>query len=190
MNPKRLLAIVLVILAAAGFQCCSGEPKEPKEVLARVNNFELTFAEFERHLSRELELDPDLRLTKEAKKTFLQELIRKELLIQEAKKRRLDRKERFIRSMERYWEATLIKDLMELKGAEIDGRTYVSAEEVQDSYRAMAESEKTLPPLHMIETELIEDLKQKKKSARLEEWISDLQRKAIIEVHEDLLFRD
>ena len=190
MNTKRLLSIVLVTLAAVGFLCCSGEQKEPKEVLARVNNFELTFAEFERQLARELELDPDLRLTKEAQKTFLEELIRKELLIQEAKKRRLDRKERFIRSMERYWEATLIKDLMELKGAEIDGRTYVSTEEIQDYYRKMAESEKALPPLHMIETELIEDLKQKKKSARLEEWISDLQRKATIEVHEDLLFRD
>jgi peptidyl-prolyl cis-trans isomerase C len=190
MKMKRLLSFALVILTAAGFLGCSREQKERKEVLARINNFELTFAEFERQLARELELDPDLRLTKEAQKTFLEELIRKELLIQEAKKRRLDRKERFIRSMERYWEATLIRDLMELKGAEIDGRTYISAEEVQDYYRAMAESEKTLPPLHVIETELIEDLKEKKKCARLEEWISDLQRKARVEVHEDVLFRD
>jgi hypothetical protein len=187
---KRLLSFALVILTVSNSLCCSDEHKERKEVLARINNFELTLAEFERQLSREIELDPDRRLTKEAKKTFLEELIRKELLIQEAKKRRLDRQERFIRSMERYWEATLIRDLMELKGAEIDDRTYISVEEVQDYYRAMGESEKPLPPLHEIETALIEDLKEKKISARLEEWIRDLQRKARIEIYEDVLFRD
>ena len=92
--------------------------------------------------------------------------------------------------MERHWEATLIRNLMEIKGAEIDGRTSVSSEEVQGYYRAMERSEKSLPPLHMIETELIEDLKEKKKSARLEEWMNALQGKAKIEVHEDVLYGD
>ena len=190
MQLKRLHSLVLMTLAVSILLDCSGEPKERREVLARVNNFELTFAEFERQLAQELELDPDLRMTKEDQKTFLEELIRKEVLIQEAKRRRLDRKERFIRSMERYWEATLIRDLMELKGAEIDRRTYISAEEVQDHYRAMAESGNTLPPLEVIEAELIEDLKERKRSARLEEWLSELQGEARIEVYEDVLFRD
>ncbi len=190
MIMKRLLSFALMIFAASSLLDCSGEQKEQDEVVARINNFELTFADFERRLTRELELDPDLRLTEEAKRTFLEELIRKELLIQEAKRQRLDRKEKFIRSMERYWEATLIRDLMELKGADIDRRTHISAEEVQDYYRAMEKSQKTLPPLQVIETELIEDLKKRKRSARLEEWISNLQGKARIKVYEDVLFRD
>ncbi len=190
MNIQRFLSFALMVLTASSFLCCSGGQEGQREVLARINNFELTLAEFERQLAREVELDADFRLTKEAKKTFLEEVIRKELLIQEAKKRGLDRKEKFIRSMERHWEATLIRDLVELKGAEFDERTYVSAEEVQNYYRAMAKSEKTLPPLDLIEKELTEDLMQKKKGARLEEWISDLQRKARIEVHEDVLYRD
>ncbi len=140
-----------MVLTASSFLYCSGGQEGQREVLARINDFELTRAEFERQLARELELDADFRLTKEAKKTFLEEVIRKELLIQEAKKRGLDRKEKFIRSMERYWEATLIRDLMELKGAELGDRIYVSAEEVQDYYRSLAKSEKTLPPPRLIE---------------------------------------
>jgi len=190
MNMKGLLSFALIIFTASSFLCCSGEQEERNEVVARINNFELTSAEFEHQLARELELETDFRLTKEAKKTFLEEMIRKELLIQEAKKRGLDRKEKFIRSMERYWEATLIRDLMELKGTEIDGRTSISTEEVQGYYRAMEASEKTVPPLHMIETELIVVLKEKKKSARMEAWMNDLRAKARIEVHEDVLYRD
>ena len=187
---KRLLSFAFMILTVSSFLDCSGEPKERFEVLAQINDFKLTLVDFERQMARELELDPDLPLTKEAQKAFLGQLIRKELLIQEARRLRLDRKEKFLRSMERYWEATLIRDLMELKGAEIDSRTYVSAEEVQDHYRTMGESEKTLPPLQVIEAELIQDLKERKRSARLEEWIHDLQRKARIEVYEDVLFQD
>jgi hypothetical protein len=190
MNVKGLLLFALMILPTSGLLCCSGEEEERKEILARINDFELTLTEFELQLAAELEFDAEFRVTNEAKETFLRELIRKELLIQEAKGKGLDRKEKFISSMERYWEATLIRDLMELKGAEIDGRTYVSAEEVQDSYRAMAKAEETVPPLHVIETELIAELKQKKKSERLEEWMRDLERKARIEVHEDVLYRD
>ena len=66
----------------------------------------------------------------------------------------------------------------------------LSAEEVQDEYRAMEESGTSLPPLRVIETELADNLKEKKESDRLEEWISDLQRRARIEVHEDVLYRD
>ena len=172
MNMKGLLSFALIIFTASSFLRCSGEQEERNEVVARINNFELTSAEFERQLARELELETDFRLTKEAKK------------------RGLYRKEKFIKSMERYWEATLIRDLMELKGAEIAGRTSISTEEIQGYYRATKASEKTLPPLHMIETELIVDLKEKKKSARMEAWMNDLQAKARIEVHEDVLYRD
>ncbi|HUV60070.1 MAG TPA: hypothetical protein VMW09_08155 [Desulfatiglandales bacterium] len=41
-------------------------------------------------------------MTKEAKKKFLEELIRKELLIQEAKRFNLDKKEKSVRAIERY----------------------------------------------------------------------------------------
>jgi len=50
-----------------------------------------------------LNLDREFKLTQKAKKDFLDQLIVKEVMIQEAKKRNLDRKEKFVRAIERYW---------------------------------------------------------------------------------------
>ena len=89
--------------------CCAQEQTEKKEIVAKINDYELTLEEFEDQLATELNLDKDFKLTKEAKRDFLEQLIRKELLIQEATKLELDRREKFTRAIERYWESTLIE---------------------------------------------------------------------------------
>ena len=115
---KSLLYSLLFFLSLSLF-CCSREKAEEGKILSRINDYNLTLDEFQYQLAAELELDKDFKLTNEAKKEFLEQLIRKELLIQEAKKLKLDRKDKFVRAIERYWESTLIRDLMDLKCQEI-----------------------------------------------------------------------
>jgi hypothetical protein len=91
-----------------------------------INDYHLTLDEFQDQLAAELKLEKDFKLTEEAKREFLEGLIRKELLIQEAKRLKLDRKEKFVRAIERYWESTLIRDIMDLKGKEIAKKIFVS----------------------------------------------------------------
>ncbi|MBW2115666.1 MAG: hypothetical protein JRH04_12725 [Deltaproteobacteria bacterium] len=126
-------------------------------------------------------------MTNEAKKGFLEQLIKKELLIQEAKKLNLDRKENFIRTIERYWESTLIRNLMELKGKEIVERVYVSQEEIEARYKEMQKSEEELSPLEEIQSKIAEEIKEQKKRKRLMEWINDLRKNARIEIDDKLL---
>jgi len=126
-------------------------------------------------------------VTNEAKKGFLEQLIKKELLIQEAKKLNLDRKENFIRTIERYWESTLIRNLMELKGKEIVERVYVSQEEIEARYKEMQKSEEELSPLEEIQSKIAEEIKEQKKRKRLMEWINDLRKNARIEIDDKLL---
>jgi hypothetical protein len=114
-------------------------------------------------------------------------LIRKELLIQEAKKLNLDRKEKFIKTIERYWESTLIRDLMDLKCEEINKRIYVSEEEIEARYQEIKEMEDRVSPLSEIRDQVREALKEEKKTRLLEEWINDLRKKASVEINEDLL---
>jgi peptidyl-prolyl cis-trans isomerase C len=170
--------------------CCSQESAEESQRLARINDYSLTLDEFKYQLAAEQDLDRDLSLTHEAKKELLDGLITKELLIQEAKKLKLDRKDKFIRAMERYWESTLIRDLMDLKLKEIEKKAYVSEADIDSEYKEMKESDETLPPLQEMRDRIMKEIKRKKSSRMLEEWIKDLRKKAKIEINQDLLLKD
>lgn len=180
----------LMFVLAFFLFCCAQEQTEKKEIVAKINDYELTLKEFDDQLAAELELDKDFKLTKEAKREFLEQLIRKELLIQEATKLELDRREKFIRAIERYWESTLIRDLVELKGKEFSQRTYVSQEEIEARYEELKKSEGELPLLQEIQKKIAEELKEQKKREKLTAWIIDLRRNAKIEIDSELLYKD
>lgn len=150
---------VLVLFVSLSLFCCSQEKPVESKILARINDYNLTLDEFHHQLAAELEFDKDFKLTEEAKQEFLEELIVKELLIQEAKRLKLDRKDKFIRTIERYWESTLIKGLMDLKSKEI-------------------------------QKDIGQEIKEKKKTRMLEEWISDLRKNAKIEIDQELLYKN
>jgi hypothetical protein len=178
---------LLVFLILAGFFGCTRETGEKPEVLARINDYNLTLPEFQKQLASEVEMDREFKITRDAKKAFLNQLIRKEVLIQEARKLKLGTREEFRRAIERYWESTLIKDLIELKAKDIAGKTYISEEEIAARYKAIKAADGTVPPLKDTRDEIVKKLKDKKKTELLEAWISDLRKKAHIEVNEKLL---
>ena len=167
---------------------CTREKAEEGKVLARINDYHLTLAEFQDKLSAELELEDNYKLTRQAKLDFLEECIRKEILIQEARKRELDRKAEFIRAMERYWESTLIRDLLDLEGKDIARRAVVTQEEIEAFYARTNEQMGTPPPpVTEIEAQLRREIKEQKKTEMLEEWMRSLREKARVEIDEDLL---
>jgi hypothetical protein len=186
---KRVIYLLFLFLSMNLF-CCSQEKTKNGKQLAEINDFKLSLSEFQNQLAAELELDKDFKLTKEAKKSFLEEIIRKELLIQEAQRLKLDKKEKFIRALERYWESTLIRDLMEIKGKEISRTILVSQEEIRTHYDTMKKRVKKLPPQQEVEEEITDDLKEKKKTRMLREWINDLRKGAKIEIDHELLYKE
>jgi len=188
MKIKPLFPFILAL--SMSFFCCAQDETEKGEVLASINDYELTLKEFEDQLVSELELEKDFKLTKEAKKKFLDQLIQKEILIQEAKKLNLDRKEKFINAIQSYWTATLIKDLMELKGKELSQRVYVSQEEIETRYNEMKKSQGNLPPLEKIQEKIAKRLMEQKKREKLIEWINDLRKNAKVTIHQKLLFKN
>lgn len=182
---KRTLLLSLILLfPIAG---CSQGKREGENVLAQVNECKLTLEEFEARLAAELELDKDYKLTMAAKRRFLDQLIQKELLIQEAKNLNLDRQPAFVKTIERYWESTLIRELMDLKAREVAGRTYVSEEEIVKRYEEMGRQDQGLPPLENLKERIVEDIKEEKKQERLKEWMDRLRSRAQVKVNEELL---
>jgi hypothetical protein len=182
-GPYYLLVFFLLFFLPS----CLQDKTEEGKILCRINEYNLPVDDFQRQLAEDLELNSDFKLTQKAKRQFLEELIRKELLIQKAKKLKLDRKDKFVRAIERYWESTLIRDLMELKGEEISKRTYISEEEIKARYKKMKKIDDTLSPLSEIHDQFTKELREEKKTRMLKEWIDELRDKANIEINEDLL---
>ena len=182
--PKFFLFLVLSI-----FACSSGEQKE-SEPLAKINNYTLSCCEFEGKLARELNFDADLKLTREVRRAFLEQLIQEELLIQEAKRLDLDRKDKFIRAIERHWKSTLIRDLLELKGKEITETILVPQADIEACYKEMKKEGAAVPSLSEIQDLIVKELKEKEKRKRLKAWMKDLQSQADIEIYQACLLKD
>lgn len=187
---KNILFYLLLLLLSLMFFSCSGEKSADTRVLASINDFDLTLNEFQVKLAAELEMDRELKLTKKARNDFLEEIIRKELLIQEAMRMNLDKKEKFIRAIERYWELTLIRDLMEVKGGEISQKVLISQEEIQDRYNQMKKQEPELEPFAELEEDIANELKDSKKTMALGKWIDELKQNAKIEINQELLYKE
>lgn len=184
MFSRYLLILLIVMTLSFG---CSRDKPEHGEVLASINDYRLYLDDFQRQLADELELDHEFKITRKAREGFLEDSIKKELLIQEAKRYRLDREEKFIRTIERYWESTLIRNLMEKKGQEIEKSIVVLPEEVDDYYQKMKQSRDNLPPLEDMRAEISRTIREEKKTRRLGAWIDDLRKKAEVETHPELL---
>ena len=187
---KKISIYLLLIILGSVLFCCTQEKKTDNKTLAKINDYVLTLNEFQTQLADEVRLDKDFKLTNEAKKAFLDQLITKEVLIQEAKRQNLDRKEKFIRAIQRYWESTLIRDLMEAESKEIEKRTLVSEEEIEKRYNDMKKLDKNLPRLDSIRNEISKKILEDKKQRLLEEWSNRLKKKAKIYINEELLSKN
>lgn len=171
------------------FACSKGEQQEG-ETLVKINDFDLSLREFQLRLAEELKYDERLKLTNQVKEDFLNQLIQEELLIQEAKRLRLDRKEKFVRAMERYWKSTLIRDLLESKAREIGPTTLVSQAEIEAHYERVKQEGNLVGGVDETYNRMAEEVREKKKRQKLEEWMAELHQKADIQINQKLLLRD
>jgi len=190
---KKKLYLLLILVLSVSILSCSQEPAGKRKILAKINDFELPFDEFEEKLVQDLNVEADYKLNKETKREFLEQLIREELLVQEGARLRLDREEKFIKGIERYWKATLIRAVMEVMSDSITKKTYVSQEEFDAHYNYLKKNNYlkkmnlAMLPKEDMEQAIIEILKEKKKTEKLKEWITELRKNARIEINEDLL---
>jgi len=164
---------------------CTGESGEDQgPVVARINDYELTLEEYETQLNSDVSMSELYQLTREDRQEFLERLIRKELLVQEAVRRKLDRREAFVRAIERYWESTLIRDLMALEGEEIVKRASITGEQIRARYQEMKEARENLPPFEEMRERIGKTLLEEVRRERLRAWVETLREEADVEVYE------
>jgi parvulin-like peptidyl-prolyl isomerase len=107
------------------------------KVVARINDYDLTVADFRNEAvilraNKDLSSDP-----KKAKSQLLQDIIGKKLFIQEAQKLNFDKQKYFMSEIERYWEQALLKILFKKKAEELYRSIDVTSAEIEEQYNKM-----------------------------------------------------
>ncbi len=119
------------LLLAAG--ACSDKPDPSSKALAVINGKEITASEFDLRWSQVPEFARKTYAGTDGRRKFLDELITRELLLQEAKKRGIDRDRTFQERLERIKERNMLDGLIR---EEVDARVTVTPDEIKAFYDA------------------------------------------------------
>ena len=152
MRKTTYMALLILLVAASG--CRAKTPQ--KEVIARIGNYSL----YKEDLLAELSFYPPDYRNKIPKEQLLQEIIQKKVLLLEAQREGLDKDPNFMKMVERFWEQSLLRSLLDKK-----------SQEILDS---IPQSEKD---------------RNRKASGMMKAWISDLVKRTKIDIDREAFDR-
>ncbi len=125
---KKLLILMFAAVLASG---CTQKGDLDNSVIAKINDTKITKEDFLREISRVPEWARDRFKGKEGKEQFLDELIKKELIYLDAKKKGLDKDKEFIAKVEEFKKMTLLAAVLK---KEIEEKTEVAEKDIKDFY--------------------------------------------------------
>jgi hypothetical protein len=162
---------------------CSKNNKKEKIAL-EINNHVVTVQEFEKGF-KDLYLNEDSKSTREA---YLDMLITRKLILLEAQKSGLDKKKEFLETIEKFWEQSLLKVMIDYKTHELSRLTVISEDEVEKEFSAWMK-------INPMETQSPEDIKIaiRRKLKRIKEkeaidfWVTSLKNDASITIDNEAI---
>ncbi len=183
---KHTIPIILFAFIPVFFSCSDNRMDTKQSIVLTINGYEMTKTEFQTECKADMEYKDNEKTSDKVKQERLNYIIQKELLIQEAQKSGLDKDTKFMLAIERYWEATLIKLLMEQKSNEIQNTTQVSDSEIKQKYDLYKSKDENIPELSTVKTEIANQILENKKADALENWIDSLHQKANIKIEKNI----
>jgi hypothetical protein len=109
-----LLCLLLFVFISGG---CAKKPQG--KVIATINGDPIYVKDLNREIALSFRRNPMFKVSPQTLENQLNILIDRRLLIQEARKKNLDRTDRFVNTIKAFWEQTLIRDLMAYKNKEL-----------------------------------------------------------------------
>ena len=177
---KKNLVFLSILIFIMG---CNPAPKD-KQILAKINNYEITLDEFQEEFK---ESSYGRNGTPESKQDFLNNLINRKLILQDAQKKGLDKDRRFLKMIEKFWEQSLLKLALDKKTKETAGSASVSDKEIEDTYNNMLKEGRTDKSYDEMYQQIKWEVTRAKETQQLNDWIAQLHKKADIKVNYDLL---
>jgi len=178
---SKLVAIILICFIFTG--CSSKANKGDNRIVAEVNNYKMTVEDLKYELANKPYDNAYLLKTEEGRKEFIDRLLEKEVLLQDAQGQGLDREKAFMKSIEHYWEQALLKLLIERKSNEISGSIYVYDNEIDEYYKKSKEN----LPLSKVKQDIIRAIRQEKETKAMDAWVKELKKKSSIRIDDKIL---
>ncbi len=178
MKIKFLFLFLLIFLLG-----CNPPPKN-KHVLAKINNYEITLDEFNEAFKESPYAYND---SENSKKDFLNNLIYRKLLLQDAQQKGLDRDKSFLKMIEKFWEQSLLKLAIDRKTREVAGTVSVSDKEIEDAYNSMSKEIKAGKTYEQMYQQIKWEITRAKETKALNDWVAWLRKNADIKVNYELL---
>lgn len=176
--------VVGMFLCALFFIAGSGCAKSEKDQVAlRIGGINVTVSDFETAY-QELKFAPQ---EMPPRKAFLDRFITRKLILQEAEKMGLDKKEEFLQDVQIFWEQTLLKMTLSQKMNEIASLVYVTDEEVKTIYDTHKEKMYPDKEYSQVYSQIKWSLLKAKQNKALTDWISSLKDNKKIAVKTELL---
>jgi len=180
-NRFRVLFAILSVLLIPVFISCGGQ-RQHKDAVATVNGAAVPLQEFQKELAIYASRNPDFKLNAESVEEHLNMLIDKQLMIQAATKMGLAEDERFLETIKRFWEQTLIRELIDAKSREWRGRLFVTEDEILGYYQEMKPGLTPKPLLKDVRDEIRSSILEQKKQKAMEEWLREVRKGASIKI--------
>jgi hypothetical protein len=177
MKKSIIFCFCLIFLAGCG-------KPEKEQFLVKINNYEITLEEFEEEF-KESPYSRDDSLV--SKVEFLDYLINRKLILQDAQRNDLDKDPEFLRMIEKFWEQSLLKLALDAKSKNISDITFVNDNTVEKAYQKMLKDGKTDESYEEMHSQIKWELTKFKESQLMDEWMNKLRNKADIRIKYDLL---
>lgn len=174
---------------------CKGRAPAPPEppkgtVIARVNNYEITAEDLKERMRLMMRGEYPARVPDEAIGNILDEMITRQVLLQEAQKENFDKDKAFMKEIERYWEQALLKLLYRKKAREISASISVTDKEVADRYKQLLDEgdiDAAKEPFDKVSFELKTEIQRKKLEEAFNKWVARLKSKSNIKIYANSL---
>ncbi len=180
---RSILTLILLSIPVFSF---SGD-QEP--VVARIGKQKVLRSELIEVLDQQAS-NPEYRPDSAGIKQQLDMLIEKKVLIREAVNHGLALRKSFLKTIQSFWEQTLILELIKLKSAELEESVSVSDEEIKAACKleGLDLGISTCPSGRDPETERhVQRLRKKKKEEALGQWIKELTLTSEIKIYHEVL---
>src|SRR4030043_1688305 len=146
---RKVVVLILIVPLLFAFVACAKKGGQKGSDLAKVGNVTITQAELEREIKNLPDFAQKIFAGIGGKERFLNELVKKELLYQEALKKGLDKNTEYLKKVEDFKKITLIGQLLE---KEIESKAKVTDQDVKDYYEKNKED---FAPVSQIRMSLI-----------------------------------
>lgn len=176
---KKIIVALIIIITLFVLLMLKGS-KEQQNYLVKINNYTITPQEFNEEF---LASAYSKENTPESRREFLNTLIRRKLVLQDAQSRGLDKDKEFLKSIERFWEQSLLKLVMDQKAKEISSSTVVPDAAVEAVYNELKKEGKANKPYDQMYSQLKWSLTQIREAQALNRWLASLYKAADIKVN-------